>query len=58
MAQESAAILALLLSVALWRELKENAILVFSILWMAGTMMESLILLIYRTEPNTKEPLH
>eukprot|EP00484_Ammonia_sp_Unknown_P030064 CAMPEP_0197025546 /NCGR_PEP_ID=MMETSP1384-20130603/5840_1 /TAXON_ID=29189 /ORGANISM="Ammonia sp." /LENGTH=499 /DNA_ID=CAMNT_0042454085 /DNA_START=29 /DNA_END=1528 /DNA_ORIENTATION=- len=55
MAQESASIVALFLTVSLWYLWAENAVLLWSIVWIAGTFMESFILFIYRSEPTIKQ---
>merc|ERR1711902_458265 len=57
MAQESASIIALVITLSLWNGLGGNAILIFSVIWIAATFVESLILLIYGTEPTIKQTL-
>ena len=54
MAQESASIGALLVTAYVWHSYGDDALLVFSVMWIAGTLLESCILFIYRSEPTLK----
>ena len=54
-AQESASIIASIITVSLWVYWGNNAILAFSITWIATTFIESWILLLYISEPTVKQ---
>eukprot|EP01083_Nonionella_stella_P090717 253454_1 len=59
MAQECAAFIAIMATEPIWDSLGDNSILVLSIIWIGCTSLQSLVLLIYRSEPTMKQsPMH
>ena len=54
MTQEIAAILALLITVPVWRQFGDDSLLAFATIWIGCTFINSLMLLLYRREPNDK----
>eukprot|EP00485_Elphidium_margaritaceum_P003342 CAMPEP_0202694782 /NCGR_PEP_ID=MMETSP1385-20130828/8548_1 /ASSEMBLY_ACC=CAM_ASM_000861 /TAXON_ID=933848 /ORGANISM="Elphidium margaritaceum" /LENGTH=468 /DNA_ID=CAMNT_0049350685 /DNA_START=35 /DNA_END=1441 /DNA_ORIENTATION=+ len=54
--QEAASIIALVITVGVWIAFADNAILVFSALWIGCSMCMTVILFIYRSEPTVKSP--
>ena len=54
--QECGTIVAILATAVIWDELYSNGILVFSLVWIAGTLLMSFILYLYERERRWKAP--
>jgi len=52
-AQEAGSILALVVAVMIWDKTGSNALLIFSVIWLCGVLLESFVLFIYKTDDAT-----